>query len=209
MLIETNRLLVRSLCESDADALWAVKTDPMVMKFCQNYLEYGLRREQTLDYVRNFIRYEAQGDWDTWRCYAVADKETGEVMGTLSFGKQPMLHEYALGWELMERFTKKGYASEAAEAFAEWFCRENNVDYLIVVMDVDNPASYRSAQKCGFRLFERRTIYNHRYQDYCDYYYFRRYYSGSAITNRFYGDEPYEGRSGDEIDHAYQMPFEV
>ena len=63
-------------------------------------------------------------------------------------------------------------------------------------MDVDNPASYRTAEKSGFRLFEKRTVYDYYYNRYCDdYYYFRRYWSGCTLTDRYYGDSPYEGRS--------------
>lgn len=62
-------------------------------------------------------------------------------------------------------------------------------------MDVDNLASYKTAEKCGFKLFEKRTIYDYAFNRYCDdYYYFRRYYSKSLITKQFYGDINYIGR---------------
>ena len=114
----------------------------------------------------------------------------------LSFCKQKMLHEYDLGWMMISAYTGKGYASEAAEAFAEDFCRAHGVDYLTVVMDTDNPASRRTAEKSGFRLFEKRTVYDYHYNRYCDdYYYFRRYWSGCTLKDRYYGDSPYYGRS--------------
>jgi hypothetical protein len=88
------------------------------------------------------------------------------------------------------------YASEAAEAFAEDFCRQHGIDYLIAVMDVDNPASRKTAEKSGFRLFEKRTVYDYRYNRYADdYFYFRRYWSGCTLKDRYYGDSPYYGRS--------------
>jgi ribosomal-protein-alanine N-acetyltransferase len=83
-----------------------------------------------------------------------------------------------------------------------------------VVMDVDNPASFRTAQKSGFKLFEKRIPYDYYYRE-CDdsdfnavgehlstkqaeigscYYYFRKFNKRSKITNRFYGDTKYEGR---------------
>ena len=48
---------------------------------------------------------------------------------------------------MLKKHTRKGYASEAAQAYAEYFCAAYGVDYLIVVMDVDNPVSYRTAEK--------------------------------------------------------------
>ncbi len=133
---------------------------------------------------------------DSWRCYAIESRETGVVMGVLTFSKQNMLHEYELGWMMTGEYTGKSYASEAAEAFAEYFCRTQEVDYMIVVMDVDNPASRRTAEKSGFRLFEKRTVYDYHYNRYCDdYFYFRRYWSGCTLKDRYYGDSPYYGRS--------------
>ena len=51
-----------------------------------------------------------------------------EVMGAITFCKQNMLHEYDMGWMMIGEYTGKGYASEAAEAFAEYFCRKHGVD---------------------------------------------------------------------------------
>ena len=196
MLIETGRLIVRSFREEDAEALYRIKTDPQVLEYCPDLLDVDAQPADMPEYIRKFRRIEEDGDLDAWRCYAIESRETGEVMGCLTFSKQNMLREYELGWMMAGAFTKKGYASEAAAAFAEYVCQENGIDYLIAVMDVDNPASRRTAEKSGFRLFEKRTVYDYacnRYAD--DYFYFRRYYSGSALKDRFYGDAPYYGRS--------------
>ena len=196
MIIETGRLIVRTFREEDTDALYSIKTDPRVKEFCPDFLDVNTERADILDYIRTFQKTEERGDTDTWRCYAIESRETGKVMGALSFCKQKMLHEYDLGWMMISAYTGKGYASEAAEAFAEDFCRAHGVDYLIVVMDTDNPASRRTAEKSGFRLFEKRTVYDYHYNRYCDdYYYFRRYWSGCTLKDRYYGDSPYYGRS--------------
>jgi ribosomal-protein-alanine N-acetyltransferase len=196
MLIKTERLIIRPFREENADALYRIKTDPQVMEFCPDFLDVGAERADMQRYIRAFQKIEDTGDIDTWRCYAIVSKETGEVMGALTFCKQNMLHEYDLGWMMIGAYTGKGYASEAAEAFAEEFCRTHGVDYLTVVMDVDNPASRRTAEKSGFRLFEKRTVYDYHLNRYADdYYYFRRYWSGCSLRNRYYGDSPYYGRS--------------
>ena len=200
MKIETERLIVRSFREEDADALYRIRTDPHVTKFCPDFLDVDAKREDMNSYIRTFQRIEDAGDIDTWRCYAIENKETGEVTGAITFGKQNMLHEYDLGWMMISGHTGKGYASEAAAAFAEDFCRTHGIDYLTAVMDVDNTASRRTAEKSGFRLFEKRTVYDYscnRYAD--DYFYFRRYWSGCTLKDRFYGDSPYYGRSTSDI----------
>ena len=196
MYIETDRLIVRTFRETDTDALYRIKTDPQVMYYCPDLLDVEVQPTDIVNYIRTFRNMEENGDRDTWRCYAIEHRQTGEVVGCLTFGKSEMLHEYELGWMMLGEHTGNGYASEAAEAFAEEFCRTNGIDYLIVVMDVDNPASRRTAEKSGFKLFEKRTVYDYFYNRYCDdYYYFRRYWSGCTLTDKFYGDTPYTGRS--------------
>ena len=196
MKIESPRLIIRPFQEKDADALYRIKTDPRVMEYCPDFLDVDAKREDMPDYIRTFRKLEEDGNFDTWRCHAIENKVTGEVMGAITFCKQNMLHEYDMGWMMIGEYTGKGYASEAAEAFAEYFCRKHGVDYLTAVMDVDNPASRRTAEKSGFRLFEKRTVYDYHYKRYADdYFYFRRYWSGCTLKDRYYGDSTYYGRS--------------
>ena len=196
VFIETERLIVRSFRESDAEALYQIKTDPQVLAFCPDFLDVDAQPADIPQYIREFRRIDESGDIDAWRCYAIESKENGRVMGCLTACKQPMLHEYELGWMMIGSFARKGYASEAAAAWAETFCQTHGVDYLIAVMDVDNPASRRTAEKSGFRLFEKRTVYDYSFHRYCDdYLYFRRYASACTLKARYYGDVPYYGRS--------------
>ena len=196
MRVETGRLIVRSFREEDAEVLYRIKTDPQVREYCPDFLDVGAKRADMLSYIRAFQAIKDAGDTDTWRCYAIESRKTGAVMGALTFSKQSMLHEYELGWMMIGEFAGKGYASEAAEAFAEDFCRTRGIDYLIAVMDVDNLASRRTAEKSGFRLFEKRTVYDYHRNRYCDdYYYYRRYWSGCTLKDRYYGDSPYYGRT--------------
>lgn len=199
MIIETARLIVRPFREEDADAMYRIKTDPQITEFCPDLLDVDAKRADMRCYIREFQRIEDTGDTESWRCYAIKNRETGIVMGALTFSKQKMLHEYELGWMMIGAYTRKGYASEAAAAFAEDLCRKHGINYLIAVMDTDNTASRRTAEKSGFRLFEKRTVYDQHCDRYCDdYYYFRRYWSGCTLKDRYYGDSAYYGRATSE-----------
>ena len=130
MRIETARLIVRPFREEDADALYRIKTDPRVTEFCPDFLDVDVQRDDMESYIREFQRIEENCDTDTWRCYAIENRVTGVVMGALSFSKQNMLHEYELGWMMSGEYTGKGYASEAAEAFAEDFCGSSHFFFV-------------------------------------------------------------------------------
>ena len=201
MHIETKRLVIRTFQIADIDALEKIKYDPEVVHFIPDFIERGADRERFLKAILDFQAIEKRGDWDAWRLYAIEARDTGCVVGSLSFGKSEMLYEYELGWQMQSCFSGKGYASEAAEAFSEYFCKEQGTDYLIAIMDTDNPASYRTAEKSGFKLFEKRTVHDPSCGKFFDdYYYFRRYFSGSKIAYKFYGDAPYTGRGAEPGD---------
>lgn len=110
MLIETTRLIVRPFREKDADTLYRIKSDPQVMEFCPDFLDVDAKQADMPGYIRAFQRIEESGDTDAWRCYAIESRETGEVLGALTFCKQKMLHEYDLGWMMISSYTGKGYA---------------------------------------------------------------------------------------------------
>lgn len=194
MRIETERLIVRDFSPADQTALYEIATDPHVLEYCPDLLERDVTFDKTLSYIETFMQI-GENDIATWRCYAIELKESGEVVGCLTFSQAQLLFEHELGWMMKSAHTKKGYASEAASAFFDYICETYNLEYLIVFMDTDNPASYRTAEKAGFRLFEKRTVYDYHYNRYCDdYYYFRRYRKDSLLKEKFYGDKIYTGR---------------
>lgn len=138
MLIETERLIVRTFREDDVAALYQIAYDPDVLEYCPDLLKRDVTEAEVLAFIRDYIRIDAENDIDTRRCYAIENRETGDVMGCITFGKNHMLNEYEIGWMMRKQYTKKGYASEAAQAYAEYFCAAYGVEYLIVVMDVGN-----------------------------------------------------------------------
>ena len=196
MKIETERLIIRTIAALDAEALYRIKMDEMVMEYIPDFLERDVTLEQVNQWIDRFQELEQSDDIDASRAFAIELKSNHEVIGTLSFRKNVMLHEYELGWQMLGTYSRNGYASEAASAWSDWFCMNYKKEYLIVVMDTDNPASYKTALKSGFKLFEKRTVYDYMYGRYCDdYYYFRKYHPNSKLKGKFYGDLVYTGRS--------------
>ena len=88
--------------------------------------------------------------------------------------------------------------------------------YICILIQVASSSATwnQPTQKSVFKLFEKRVPYDYHYAE-CNaenhgdvaahfavnqartgscYYYFRKFRKDSAITNRFYGDTPYDGR---------------
>jgi RimJ/RimL family protein N-acetyltransferase len=155
IVLETERLLVRSPRLEDADALAGLYADPEATAFIG-----GVRDDlDTRAAVRRWLeRWEADGlgqlvverrgdgavlgraglvVWDTrvWRITSRA--EAGEHA-------QP-----ELGWALARSAWGRGYATEAARAVLLWAQEQLDVPRLVSVIAPENTRSIRVAEKLG------------------------------------------------------------
>ncbi len=88
--------------------------------------------------------------------WAVTERSTGAFVGELGFAnfERDLDLDVAvnpeLGWAFTSRVRGRGYASEAALAALAW--RDEWIDgsQTIALVDPENHASLRVAQKCGF-----------------------------------------------------------
>ena len=214
MNTETERLIIRKFTDQDAQSLLELKYDEQVLKYNPTFI----KRDATIEDVRKAIEsWQSVGLDEIYTkgiSYAICLKDSGIVIGAITVGSLDYLYEPEMGWMLNSKYTGKGYASEAGAAVSDHLLEALSLDYICAVMDVDNPASFRTAQKSGFKLFEKRIPYDYYYskcgvEDFdavsehfakkqCEvgscYYYFRKFNKNSKITCRFYGDTKYDGR---------------
>jgi ribosomal-protein-alanine N-acetyltransferase len=82
------------------------------------------------------------------------------VIGVITLNLNLPVHEWHIGWYFLSRFTGRGYASEAGAAASDYYLDALSLDYIACGMRDDNPASFRTAQKSGFKLTEKRIGFN-------------------------------------------------
>ena len=150
MLLETERLQVRRLTEADAEALFAVLSDPEVMRYVEPPF--------TLERTRTFLR-EA-GLCEPPLVYAVLRKEAAPdpiPAGPEGPGQASALighliwHPWGedameLGWILRRDCWGRGYARELTEALL----RQTDLD-VVIECAPEQAATRRLAEKLGFR----------------------------------------------------------
>jgi len=214
MLIMTERLIIRNFTEQDAAPLLQLKYDEQVLKHNPTFI----KRDVTIHDVKKVIAVwkdiEEKDIFEKGIKYAICLKDSGDVIGAITVNPLNYLYELQIGWMMNSKYTGYGYASEAGAAASDYLLEALSLDYISVVMDVDNPASFRTAQKSGFQLFEKRVPYDYHYsrckvddfiavgEHFAEkqnkigscYYYFRKFNKNSKITSRFYGDTEYNGR---------------
>ena len=147
MNIQTERLLFRPWEESDAEVLFKYASDPEVGP------RAGWPPHQSVEDSRCVIR-DIFSNGHTW---ALVLKETGEPVGCMCYytpgesniGIGP--EDAEIGYWIARPYWNRGLCTEALQAMVDWCFHEMGFQTLWSDFFVDNPASGRVMEKCGFR----------------------------------------------------------
>ena len=145
MIIETNRLTIRSFKESDIPEYAAVVADPEVTKYLGDESPHSY--DQATAYVYYCIRSETK---EGIARYAVILKETGELIGFCGFKK---IYDYIdFGWRYARRAWGNGYATEAAAAVLDHGINTLKLSGIVAESAVENVGSVRVMEKTGMQF---------------------------------------------------------
>ena len=145
-MLETERLMLREYTADDADALFAILSDPETMRHYPRPFD----RQMTENWIsKNLERYKTLG----FGLWAVVLKETGELIGdcglTLQCIDSELLPE--IGYHIRKTHWRHGYAKEAASAVRDWAFRHTQYDVLCSYMKYTNAASCATARSVGMK----------------------------------------------------------
>ena len=144
--IVTERLLLRRWKLSDADALYKYACDPEVGPHA------GWPPHKNVEESKMIIRELFTNDY-TW---AVILKETNEPIGCMGyypFGKSNIEigeNDAEVGYWIGKPHWNKGYCTEALQAMIHYCYEKKNFQTIWADFFIDNPASGRVMEKCGF-----------------------------------------------------------
>lgn len=103
------------------------------------------------------------GHWTLMRFgyWAVVEKQSGSFIGELGFADfkrdiDPRMRDVPeLGWAFASRVHGQGFATEAVRAVVAWGDAHFETNRTVCLIDPENLASIRVAEKCGYREFAR------------------------------------------------------
>ncbi|MCL2447191.1 MAG: GNAT family N-acetyltransferase [Oscillospiraceae bacterium] len=147
-MLHTERLTLREMQKSDAEALVAILRDHEVTRYLHGNLS-ALTLKQERGYIRSMRKQFLQGGLINW---LICDKATGAVMGAI--GLQPInrIHNCAnAGFFLGLAHWGKGYMTEAFVAVLDYAFDVLNLNRVAAGHYAGNEASGRVQQKCGLR----------------------------------------------------------
>lgn len=152
--LETNRLRIRRLQESDLVALSSLFTNPTVMQFSikGRPLTPAEITEQLKQY---FAQYQRFG-FSNW---AVELKENSTFIGIAGIHHMLVdnIDEIEIGYRLLPAYWGHGYATEAVMAIRDYAFNTLGMRRLIAIIEPKNERSIRVAEKLNM-AYEKDTI---------------------------------------------------
>ncbi|HYU33017.1 MAG TPA: GNAT family N-acetyltransferase [Thermoanaerobaculia bacterium] len=145
-ILETERLRLRPFREDDFDDYATLCADPEVNR---HMLRGTFTREQSwrhMAFLAGHWQFRGYGMW------AVEEKETGAFAGMTGFSNPAGWPGFELSWTLAPRFWGRGYATEGARAALAWAFTVLKRDRVISLIQPENHASIRVAERLGESL---------------------------------------------------------
>lgn len=155
--LETSRLVLRSFTAGDVDAQAAMMGDEVVMHHLGGQ---ALPRE---DAWRKLLNGHALWSLLGYGYWAVERRADGAMIGQVGFADfrramTPGIENLPeMGWLFAREAFGQGYATEACRAALAWADDVLEASEIVAIIDAENPASIRVAEKCGFNENEPAT----------------------------------------------------
>jgi RimJ/RimL family protein N-acetyltransferase len=152
--LETERLILRELRETDIEPFFEMDSDPAVHKYLGNNPISTL--EQALETINNIRRQYVELGIGRW---AVIEKSSGNFIGwsglklvTEAWNGHINFHD--VGYRLIPKYWGKGYATESCKAALEFGFNTMNLSEIIGTANQENKASRTVLEKCGLTFVE-------------------------------------------------------
>lgn len=155
LMIETERLILRTLTEQDLDAVVKLNSDPEVVKYITGGVP--MPKEQTEARFNFYIEHQKKHGFAIW---ALINKEDSLFIGLCGLQFLENTENVEVGYRLAKAFWGKGIATEAARACIDYGFKKLNLAEIVAVIDAENIASHQVIQKIGLGFEKTAYFYN-------------------------------------------------
>jgi RimJ/RimL family protein N-acetyltransferase len=143
-VIETARLILRGYRDEDFESFAAIMADPKVGQWLTGV-------QNRVDAWRNFAGVLGHWVLRGHGFWAVERKEDAAFIGRIGLSRPESWPGMEVGWTLGSPYWGHGYATEAGRAAMDHGFRNYPLDRLISLIDPENFASQKVAERLGFR----------------------------------------------------------
>lgn len=161
MLIETKRLIIRSLQPSDEKAFIEMASDGSLTEIFGDCSEC---HKWMGEFISHAIELEtADNPYNEYMAFAIEDKITHMVVGSVGSSYYEDFMEVGVTYFIGADYRGKGYAAEALQCLTGYLFTKYNLKKLVATARVENAASCKTLERAGFTVSETKM-----YQDLYD-----------------------------------------
>jgi len=144
--LATSRLRLRPFADGDADALFALQSDPYVLRYWDSSPWTDRARADT--FLEDCRQMAEDG---TGARLVIERRPDGAFLGWCSFARwTPAFRSASIGYVLDDAVWGNGYATEAVRALLAWAFETLDLNRVQAEVDTRNPASAHVLEKLGF-----------------------------------------------------------
>lgn len=143
--IETNRLILRPILESDAEEIYEYSKNENVGK------DAGWKPHTDLNETREIMNAIFLNKENT---FGIILRETGKLFGSIGLVTDAMRDNdktRMIGYSIAEKYWRKGYTSEAVQALVQYGFEKLGLDLISATCYPYNEGSRGVLKKCGFQ----------------------------------------------------------
>ena len=147
-VLETERLTLRRMTTDDAPFILELLNEPGFIRFVA---DRGLRTNaDAVTYITDKVlpSYAQFG----FGYYIVELKESGVPIGSCGLQKRETLEDVDIGYSLLEKYCKQGFAYEAAAALYQYGRDVLQLPRIVAMTATDNHSSIKLLEKLGLRF---------------------------------------------------------
>ncbi|MES1022463.1 GNAT family protein [Gloeocapsa sp. BRSZ] len=144
--LKTKRLLLRQAVQEDAEAIFAVFSDPQVTQF--HNLDTFTHLDEAIAVIERRAKGFESGRGIRW---GIARKQDNRLIGSCGFTWNQEANAAEVGYELASQFWQQGMMSEALRAILLYGFEIIELEYVIAQVMLANVASQKLLQKLGFQ----------------------------------------------------------
>ena len=147
MQLQTERLVLRSFCEEDVDALAELFANPDFMRFS---LGAFTERKKTVDFIEKMMGWDLAGMPSQ---FAILSPGEHTVIGYCGFLHHPEVPgEVEIGYRLHPSYWNRGLVTEAARAVRDYAFADLKLPRVMSLIHPENIPSRRVAEKNGMKV---------------------------------------------------------
>jgi RimJ/RimL family protein N-acetyltransferase len=153
VIIETDRLLLRTFTAEDAPLIYNLNLDPEVIRYTLDPIPDIDHAKQVLE--KTILPQYALYNHGRW---AVHTKPGLEFIGWCGLKTRPERNEIDLGYRFIKSAWSNGYATEAAYGCIRYGFEKLHLQRIVGRALPGNPASIRVLEKCGMICVGEETV---------------------------------------------------